>query len=197
MASAEPGCAGALHLPAERCMTLRPITPEDAEVLQAYVRGLSPEARYNRFLGALQELPPAELEHVTHLDRKYDLALVAEMKVGGASVVIGEARHAFAPDRLECEFALSVADGWRRSGIGTLLMGEMERRARSLGARRLIAESLRSNDAMKALAQKTGFSLADMPDDARLVRILKDLTPSQSALRPRHARNGPDLPLAA
>jgi fructose-specific component phosphotransferase system IIB-like protein len=50
---------------------------------------------------------------------------------------------------------------------------------------------------MKALAQKTGFSLADMPDDARLVRIVKDLTPSQSALRPRHARNGPDLPLAA
>jgi GNAT superfamily N-acetyltransferase len=111
--------------------------------------------------------------------------------------VIGEARHAFAPDRLECEFALSVADGWRRSGVGTLLMGEMERRARSLGARRLVAETLRSNDAMKALAQKTGFSLADMPDDARLVRIVKDLTPSQSALRPRHARNGPDLPLAA
>jgi GNAT superfamily N-acetyltransferase len=197
MASAEPGCAGALHLPAERCVTLRPITPDDAKVLQAYVRGLSPESRYNRFLGALQELPPAELEHVTHLDRKYDLALVAEMKVGGASVVIGEARHAFAPDRLECEFALSVADGWRRSGVGTLLMGEMERRARSLGARRLVAETLRSNDAMKALAQKTGFSLADMPDDARLVRIVKDLTPSQSALRPRHARNGPDLPLAA
>jgi len=197
MASAQPGCAGALHLPAEPWVTLRPITPDDAKVLQAYVRGLSPESRYNRFLGALQELPPAELEHVTHLDRKYDLALLAEMKVGGASVVIGEARHAFAPDRLECEFALSVADGWRRSGIGTLLMAEMERRATNLGARRLVAETLRSNDAMKALAQKTGFSLADMPDDARLVRIVKDLAPSQSALRPRRVHSGPDLPLAA
>ena len=50
---------------------------------------------------------------------------------------------------------------------------------------------------MKALAQKTGFSLADMPDDARLVRIVKDLAPSQSALRPRRVHSGPDLPLAA
>jgi acetyltransferase len=197
MASAEPGCAGALHLPAEPCVTLRPITPDDAKVLQAYVRGLSPESRYNRFLGALQELPPAELEHVTHLDRKYDLALLAEMKVAGASVVIGEARHACAPDRVECEFALSVADDWRRTGIGTLLMTEMEQRARSLGARRLVAESLRTNDGMKALARKTGFSLADMPNDARLIRIVKDLTPSQRALRPGHGGSGPDLPLAA
>jgi len=197
MASAETGCAGALRLPAELCVTLRPITPDDAKVLQAYVRRLSPESRYNRFLGALQELPPAELEHVTHLDRIYDLALLAEMKLGGASVVVGEARHAFAPDRLECEFALSVADDWRRSGIGTLLMAEMERRARSLGARRLVAETLRSNDAMKALAQKTGFSLADMPADARLLRIVKDLTPSLGALLPGHAHGGPDLPLAA
>ena len=53
MARAQPGCAGALHLPAEPWVTLRPITPDDAKVLQAYVRGLSPESRYNRFLGAL------------------------------------------------------------------------------------------------------------------------------------------------
>ena len=46
--------------------------PGRSDVLQAYVRGLSPESRYNRFFGALQELPPAELERVTHLDRRYD-----------------------------------------------------------------------------------------------------------------------------
>ena len=48
------------------------------------MRGLAPESRYNRFFGALQELPPAELERVTHLDRRYDLALVAETEVGAA-----------------------------------------------------------------------------------------------------------------
>jgi hypothetical protein len=70
-------------------------------------------SRYNRFFGALHELPPAELWRVTHLDRKYDLALVAETHVGEESIVIAEARHALSLDRLECEFAPSVADEWR------------------------------------------------------------------------------------
>jgi GNAT superfamily N-acetyltransferase len=196
MARVEADFAPAPCLPAGECFTLRPVAPDDAEVLQAYVRGLSPESRYNRFFGALQELPPVELEHVTHLDRRYDLALLAEVGVGAASIVIGEARHAFAPERRECEFALSVADAWRGRGIGTLLIAEMERRARSLGARRLTAETLRDNEPMKALALKTGFRMCDLPSDARLVRIVKDLAQSQ-ADRPRTAAGTPDLPLAA
>ena len=86
MARAQRDFPSALRLPPGDCLTLRPITPDDSEVLQAYVRGLSPESRYNRFFGALQELPPAELERVTHLDRRYDLALVAETGVGAVSI---------------------------------------------------------------------------------------------------------------
>ena len=97
-------------------MTLRPIGPRDAAVLQAYVRGLSPASRYHRFFGALYELPQAELDRVIHLDRKYELALLAETLVDSAPIVIGEARYALAPDRLEGEFALSVADDWRGKG---------------------------------------------------------------------------------
>ena len=116
-------------------MTLRAIGPRDAGVLQAYVRGLSPESRYDRFFGALNEMPPAELDRVIHLDQKYELALLAETRVDGAPIVIGEARFALSPDRLECEFALSVADDWRGKGLGTLLMADIECRASSLGAR--------------------------------------------------------------
>ena len=50
---------------------MRPIGPRDAGVLQAYVRGLSPESRYDRFFGTLSELPLAELDRVIHLDQKY------------------------------------------------------------------------------------------------------------------------------
>jgi hypothetical protein len=96
-------------LAAGKCATSRPIGPRDAGVLQAYVRGLSPESRYNRFFGALYELPPAELDRVLHLDQKYQLALLAETHIGGAPVVIGEARFALTPNRLEGEFALSIA----------------------------------------------------------------------------------------
>lgn len=81
--------------------------------------------------------------------------------------------------------------------FGTLLVADMERRATSLGARRIAADSLRSNEPMKALARRTGFSIADVPSDARLVRIVKELTPSQTVLRPAQPGGGPDLPLAA
>ena len=100
MTTAQPRLARALHLPDGERVTLRPIGPRDASVLQAYVRGLSPESCYNRFFGALYELPPAELDRVIHLDRKYELALLAEAPVDGAPIVIGEARYALTPDRL-------------------------------------------------------------------------------------------------
>ena len=60
-----------------------------------------PSSGYNRFFGALYELPPGELDRVIHLDRKYELALLAEARVDGAPIVIGEARYALAPDRLK------------------------------------------------------------------------------------------------
>ena len=147
MARAQRDFPCALCLPAGECLTLRPVTPDDSEVLQAYVRGLSPESRYNRFFGALQELPPAELERVTHLDRRYDLALVAETDVGAVSIVIGEARHAFTPDRLECEFAISVADDWRGQGDGYAahgrngVSGQKPRRAAPYGRNYCVSTS--------------------------------------------------------
>lgn len=177
-------------------MTLRPIGPHDAGVLQAYVRGLSQESRYNRFFGALRELPPAELDHVVHLDRQSQLALLAETLVDGAFIVIGEARYALSPDGLESEFALSVADDWRGMGLGTLLIADIEGRVRTLGARSLCGDVLRSNELMKALARKNGFLTAALPRDARLVRIVKDLALSRAA-EPCEAVTASDLATAA
>ena len=185
---------GGLPAAAGARVTLRPVSRHDGGVLQAYIRALSWESRYNRFLGALHELPAAELERVTHLDQEYELALLAETRFDGAPRVVAEARYAFLRDRRECEFALSVADAWHGKGIGTLLVADVERRAVCLGARRLVGDVLRSNEPMKALARKTGFALADIPRDARLVRIVKDLAPSRRARIPGSV---PSLPIAA
>ena len=197
MATAEPDLARAVHfLPVGQCVTLRPIDPRDADVLQAYVRGLSPGSRYDRFFVALNELPQTELDSVTHLNRKYELALLAETRVDGALIVIGEARYAFAPDRLESEFALSVADNWRGKGLGALLMADIESRVRSLGAEHLCGDVLYSNEPMKVLARKKGFRMAGVPRDAKLVRIVKDLTLALGAGFSGMA-TASDLPIAA
>ncbi len=175
----EPHLIHGLRLPGGERVTVRPVCPQDAGVLQAYVRGLSPEARYKRFFGPLRELPPGELDRVIHLVPPDQLALIAQTRADG---VVGEARYALSPDRHDCEFALSVADGWRGKGVGRLLLDDVESRAKSLGARRLVGDVLRTNEAMLALARKAGFGMTDVPRDARTIRVVKDLAVSQAAL---------------
>jgi acetyltransferase len=118
-------------------VTLRPIGPRDAGVLQAYVRGLSQESRYNRFFGALHELPPAELDHVIHLAGQSQMALLAGAVVDSALIVIGEARYALSPDGLEGEFALSLADDWR--GVGSARCSSLTSNAESEPSARAIS----------------------------------------------------------
>ena len=167
------------RLPGGEAVTVRPIRPDDADRLQDYLRGLSPQSRRNRFLGAVSELSPREIERLTRMDRSGELALVAFADRHDGRM-IAEAIHVMAPASARCEFALSVADGWQRRGVGTLLLRMIECRAQLIGARHLFGDVLRDNAAMKGLARKRTFSLHGPVTDARLVEIVKDLTLPQS-----------------
>jgi acetyltransferase len=46
-------------------VVIRPIRPEDAAIEQDFVRGLSDDSRYNRFMGQLRELAPRKLQYLT------------------------------------------------------------------------------------------------------------------------------------
>src|SRR6476620_8572887 len=56
-----------LRLRSGEWLTVRFVEPRDAEVLQGYFRSLSVRSRYNRFLGAISELPQTELNHFIHV----------------------------------------------------------------------------------------------------------------------------------
>ena len=49
---------------------VRFVEPRDREELQNYIRSLTAASRYNRFLGALSELPNTELERFIHALRR-------------------------------------------------------------------------------------------------------------------------------
>jgi acetyltransferase len=169
----EPRLIGIARLPAGARVTVRTVCAGDAGRIQDYIRGLSPSSRYDRFLAPINELSPAELARIGGgSDRQ--ATLIAETKVAGVRIVIGEARYA--ADGSSCEIALSVADGWRGRGLGTLLITYLECRARSLGLTTLVGDVLRSNTAMRTLARKAGFALSGVPADARLVQIVKDIS---------------------
>ena len=154
---------------------LRFVEPGDAEQLQHYFRSLSVRSRYNRFLGAISELPPAELDHFIHAGENDRFSVIATMTIGGFETIVGEARYAFDPATARFEFGLSIDDRWQGHGIGSALLGNLECRAAAFGAQSLFGDTLRSNDAMLGLARKSGFVFATSPGDWKLVRFEKQI----------------------
>jgi GNAT superfamily N-acetyltransferase len=156
-------------------VTLRFATPDDAEALQAYVRGLSSRSRYNRFLGALSELPKTVLDDFTHAGRDDRFSLVATMDGDGHGPIVAEARYALYPGEASVEFGLSVQDRWQGHGIGPVLLQNLECRSAALGAICMFGDTLRSNDVMIRLAKTSGYLFRQHPDDWRLVRFEKNV----------------------
>jgi GNAT superfamily N-acetyltransferase len=111
-----------LRLRTGKPVTVRFVEPDDAEALQAYFRSLSTRSRYNRFLGAISELPPAELDRFVHVGEGDHFSVVAVMTIDGAETVVGEARYVFNADTDSFEFGLSVDDRWQGHGIGAALL---------------------------------------------------------------------------
>ena len=160
-------------------VTVRFVEPRDAEVLQNYFRGLSSRSRYNRFFGAISELPPTLLDRFIHIGEADQFSVVATMKVDGFETIVGEARYSFDFATSSFEFGLSVDDRWQGNGIGKVLLKNLECRAAAFGAEHLFGDTLRSNDSMIGLARKSGYNFTRAPGDWKLVRFEKhiDLAP--------------------
>jgi GNAT superfamily N-acetyltransferase len=164
-----------LRLQTGRSLTVRFVEPRDAEALQAYFRSLTVRSRYNRFLGAMRELPQSQLEHFVHAGEDDRFSAIAVMTLDGFETIVGEARYAFEPGAGSFEFGLSIDDRWQGQGIGAALLGNLECRAAAFGTQRMFGDTLRSNDAMLGLARKSGFGFAPNPDDWKLVRFEKHI----------------------
>ena len=170
-----------LRLRDGKSLTVRFVEPDDAEALQGFFRSLSVGSRYNRFLGALRELPPTELDHFIHVGEGDRFSVIAVMTIDGVETIVGEARYAFQPATASFEFGLSVDDRWQGHGIGAALLRNLQCRAAAFGAQRLFGDTLRSNDAMIGLARKSGYAFTHSPGDWKLVRFEKhiDVAPQE------------------
>ena len=164
-----------LRLRTGRSLTVRFVEPRDGDALQGYFRSLSVRSRYNRFLGAMSELPQTLLDHFIHVGEADRFSVVAVMLFDGIETIVGEARYAFDTDTASFEFGLSIDDRWQGQGIGSALLRNMECRAAAFGAGRLFGDTLRSNDVMIGLARKSGFAFTNSPGDWKLVRFEKHI----------------------
>jgi GNAT superfamily N-acetyltransferase len=156
-------------------VTVRFVEPRDADAIQNYFRGLSARSRYNRFFGAMAQLPPTLLERFIHVGEADQFSVVATMVIEGFESIVGEARYAYDFADSAFEFGLSIDDRWQGHGIGKALMKNLECRAAAFGAVRIFGETLRSNDPMLGLARKSGYLFGNSPGDWKLVRFAKEI----------------------
>jgi acetyltransferase len=153
-----------------RLVTIRPIRPEDADLEQEFVKNLSPETKYFRFMNTLRELSPAQLVRLTQIDYDREMAFVAMTWENHVEREIGVARYATNPDGESCEFAIVVADDWKGKGLARKLMGVLIDTASSRGLKYMNGDFLSENTRMIAFVTSLGFVLSPHPEDPGLKR---------------------------
>ncbi|WP_301102543.1 bifunctional acetate--CoA ligase family protein/GNAT family N-acetyltransferase [Propionivibrio sp.] len=159
--------------PDGRIITVRPIRPEDAEMEQAFVKNLSDESKYYRFMDTLRELTQSMLVRFTQIDYDREMALVATLTGDdGKELQIGVARYVTNPDGETVEFALAVADNWQKHGVGRKLMSALIDSARQKGYRAVVGDVLSQNTKMFRLMTTLGFTIHPHHEDPAVKRVV-------------------------
>jgi len=154
---------------------IRPIRPEDAEIEAKFVRELSSETKYFRFMNTLQELSQEMLVRFTQIDYHNEMALIAVTADGADEEQVGVARYTTNLDKTSCEFALVVSDRWQGKGIAHLLMKNLMEIARDRDLDRMTGQVLTNNSRMLELMTSLNFQIDDDPDDIAVKQVVAQL----------------------
>ncbi len=129
---------------------IRPIRPEDTELLNGLFQRMGPQSRYFRFFQEKDELTPKELEYFCNVDYDSRMAFVVLLD----DKMIGVGRYEREKDNPKiAEVAFAVEDAHQNRGIGTQLLQIMTAYARTHGIE--------------------GFSAYVLPDNVQMIRMFR------------------------
>ncbi|MUL42966.1 GNAT family N-acetyltransferase [Streptomonospora sp. PA3] len=161
---------------------LRPITPDDAELLRAFHSRLSPETIYYRFFAPYPKLSARDVERFTNVDYDNRVALIATI----SDVMVAVVRYdKVAPD--EAEVAFVVEDAHQGRGLASVLLEHIAAAALERGVRRFIADVLPENRRMTNVFREAGYT-AQQSFDEGVIRLTLDLEPTHDAQEVMRAR---------
>lgn len=162
-------------------LQIRPLRSDDAGRELDFVRSLSPQTRYERTFSHRGDMAPGELAKLIRFDVREEVALVAIADPGAAGAFAAVARLKRAPGTDQCEFAIVVADHWQRRGVGLRLLAKLLEVSRRAGIARVIGYTFSTNEAMKNLGRKAGFTLRSDPGDLSVTLLEIDLSLRQAS----------------
>jgi len=133
---------------------LRPVRPDDADLIVGLHSRLSERTRYLRFFGAYPRIAPHDLHRFVHVDYDDRVALVAEF--GGEIIAVG--RYDRIGSGSDAEVAFVVEDAHQGRGVGSVLLEHLAAAARERGIRRFVADVLAENARMLRVFLDAGYS---------------------------------------
>lgn len=156
--------AESVTLPNGPVVFVRPVRPEDAELLVDGFDRLSAESRRFRFLTGKHALSPGELRFLTTVDH-YDHEAIGALDGAGRGVGIARYVRSSAEPQY-AEVAVTVVDAWHRRGVGTALLTRLIDRARRAGIHVFTALVSADNAAMVGLLRaNAGVELVHVDED--------------------------------
>jgi RimJ/RimL family protein N-acetyltransferase len=156
-------------------VVVRPIRSDDRDAIVTAFERLSEQSRYQRFMTAVDELSPSQLEYLTDVDHHDHEALVAFDPTTGDGVAV--ARFVRLDDDITAEAAVTVIDDWQGRGLGTALCNLLAERAREEGIRRFNALLLAGNDQMHDVLASLGPAKV-LSREAGTVEVEVDIPPA-------------------
>lgn len=142
-------------------LDLRPLVAADAPAVRQLLREMSPESRYQRFFGLVNELSPAMLRYLTEVDGEHHVAIAVWQRSPRGERLVGMGRFVRdAEDPRAAEAAISVVDDLHRRGVGRRILDALAQEARHRGLTRLTWEVKRNNEGMRRLLRRAGAQVA-------------------------------------
>jgi acetyltransferase len=154
-------------------LLLRPVRPEDEELMRGFFTHVSPDDLRLRFFAPVKDFGHAFIARLTQLDYGRAMAFIAINESSG-EMVGGVRIHADA-NYQNAEYAILVRSDLKGHGIGWLLMRMMLEYARAEDLRRIEGQVLRENATMLAMCAELSFHAAPDKDDPGIIDVSLDL----------------------
>lgn len=140
---------------------IRPIKPDDGDLLRSFFERLGTESRYFRFFKIKEDLSDDEVGYFTSVDYEDRMALVAVLD--GELIGVGRYDREDAGSSV-AEVAFAVADEHQGRGLGTELLELLTAHARDHGIEKFTAYVLAENRQMMRVFRNSGYELARTMD---------------------------------
>jgi acyl-CoA synthetase (NDP forming)/ribosomal protein S18 acetylase RimI-like enzyme len=169
-----------------RTAHIRPIRPDDADLLVDFYSRVSDQSKYYRFFSPMPHLSRRDVTRFTHVDHVHRVAFV--MLLSERMIALGsyEGRPSDGADPDSspaevAEVAFLVEDAQQGRGIGQLLLEHLAQAGRERGIERFVAEVLPDNQRMIQTFRDAGYRLVSGFEDG-VITLEFPIEPTDTAI---------------